>query len=489
MTIVAAHAARVSAAAVLLVACGTAAASPVMPVWLSVCAATLLVVALVRPQWALLALVALAPWGARMADVPVRATEYLAFACVAGWLLRVDRRLVSIRSNDWLRVVPGVLYASLAVMSWMRLTAAASPRTGWLSVVDMLRLLPADYLVAAGRDPHTAAMLQIVLGVVLCLTIATLVTGRPAVSSHVGLILALGSLVAAAATVIAVPVRYWASGDWNEVIRYFVATRSRYAFHVADVNAAGSHFILGGVLAVGAAVRHPRHRGWWVAGLLVMLMALWISGSRAAIGAGVALSVCLLFGRRLVDAGVRWPSMSTRLAGGVAIAVVLVLALAPAVVGSASAMSGSASRSLSVREEFLITSGRMIATAPALGVGVGTYYQRSGGFMPAGIRALYGRENAHNYFMQTTAELGLLGLAAFLWWLGSVLAPAWRVIDRTGVSSFPLSLLCGCVAFLLTCVTGHPLLVVEVSLPFWAALGVAMSGCGMSESAANAKVY
>jgi hypothetical protein len=33
--------------------------------------------------------------------------------------------------------------------------------------------------------------------------------------------------------------------------------------------------------------------------------------------------------------------------------------------------------------------------------------------MTPALRAIHGRENAHNYFMQTWAELGLIGLLAF----------------------------------------------------------------------------
>jgi putative inorganic carbon (HCO3(-)) transporter len=159
---------------------------------------------------------------------------------------------------------------------------------------------------------------------------------------------------------------------------------------------------------------------------------------------------------------------------GAAAPALLLLVLSPAVFGSASAVTGSASRSMSVREEFLLTSVRMLATAPALGVGVGTYYQRSSEFMPPGIRALYGRENAHDYFLQTAAELGLAGVVAFIGWLGFAMLPlSRRLRDRNDPVALALTL--ACTGYLLTCVTGHPLLVVEVSVPFWATLGLAMS--------------
>jgi O-antigen ligase len=88
-----------------------------------------------------------------------------------------------------------------------------------------------------------------------------------------------------------------------------------------------------------------------------------------------------------------------------------------------------------------------------LGVGVGTYYQRSNAFMPPCIRAIYGRENAHNYFMQTGAELGVVGLVLFLWWLGAALREHWRVAWAGGAGSVPFATCLACVGYLLTCVT------------------------------------
>ena len=51
----------------------------------------------------------------------------------------------------------------------------------------------------------------------------------------------------------------------------------------------------------------------------------------------------------------------------------------------------------------------MFASAPIFGVGVGRYFERSPEFMPDEIRELYGAENAHNYFAQSFAELGIAG--------------------------------------------------------------------------------
>jgi O-antigen ligase len=473
VSILAGRALRLAGAAILLSACITAATSTLVPWWLSALALCIFLGSLWRPEWAILLLVTIAPWGARLADVPVRATEYMCAAYLAAWLLRIDRSAFpsahATRAAAW----AALAYGGLAVLSWSRLTYAASVTSGG-SGVSVLRLVPSDYLITAGRDPHTAATLQILIGIALCLAVATLVARQARAADAMILTLALGGIAAAAATLAAVPIRYWMTGDSNELIRYFVVTRSRYAFHVPDVNAAGSHFLFSGLLLLGAVERRFAQHIARLAGLVLMFAALWISGSRAAMAAAVLL-VAGWYAWPWLAARWRGPMVRTRTVAAAAAIILVVLVLSPAVIGNAAAMSGSASRSMSVREEFLVTSARMLAQAPVFGVGVGTYYQRSSEFMPPGIRRLYGRENAHDYFLQTAAELGLIGAAAFVSWLGAALIPLWRQVTQAGERSRSLALMLGCLGFLLTCVTGHPLLVIEVSVPFWAALGVAMS--------------
>lgn len=482
VTLLVSRTARLAGALVVALALGTAVLAPVFPVWLAILAATVLGLSLWRPDIGVLLMLALAPWGARFAGVPVRASEALCAAFLLGWLVRLDRTLVP----DWRAaravVWPALLYALVALVSRARVgvAALAGAPAPLATAREALRAVPADYLVTAGRDPHTAAAVQIVIGVVLFVAVLGLCLRDRRFVWRVGLVVGVVGVAAALATVVAVPIRYWQTGDTNELIRYFVVTRSRYAFHLADVNAAGSHFILGALLVLGLAGER-RQRAWAWGSVVVTAMALWICGSRAAIAAGVGLSIVGLAGARVVGAGLRWPQVSSRVLGTAGVLLLVGLSLSPTVIGSANATTGSASRSLSVREEFLVTSLRMIGTAPVFGVGVGTYLQRSNAFMPPGIRTLYGRENAHNYFMQTVAELGVVGIAAFLWWLGAVLGRMWRQIAPDGGLTLALGLFLGVLAFLLTCVTGHPFLVVEASIPFWAALGA-----GASETA---KVY
>ena len=78
--------------------------------------------------------------------------------------------------------------------------------------------------------------------------------------------------------------------------------------------------------------------------------------------------------------------------------------------------------------------------------------------------------------MQVLAELGIVGVGVFLWWLSVPLRRLWTSgLDR-GTDSLAFATCLACGAYLLTCVTGHPFLVVEAALPFWALLAARPRG-------------
>ncbi|HET7616885.1 MAG TPA: hypothetical protein VFK20_00140, partial [Vicinamibacterales bacterium] len=86
---------------------------------------------------------------------------------------------------------------------------------------------------------------------------------------------------------------------------------------------------------------------------------------------------------------------------------------------------------------------------------------------------IYPRENAHNNYLQILAELGIVGLGAFLWLLYASLAPRRDALKAFWTEGKWNGLHVGLLVFLVTCLTGHPLLVPEVAYIFWIALGLA----------------
>jgi O-antigen ligase len=460
---------------VLLLALGTAAASHVVPWYVLVLGACAFVGGLWRPAHALAWVLVVVPWGERLAAVPVRVSELVLWAFLAGLSLRLTER--PLPASPWMRrvAVPALLFLGVVVVSWMRVELQQPAVPGWpAAAASLLRLVPADYLVTAGRARHTEGMLQVALGVSVFLVVAGLARRDSAVPGRVLFSVAAAGLLAAAVSVVAVPVIYFTTGDWNEIDRYISATRSRGAFHLRDVNAAGSQYILAALLSLASAPDGRGARIAWRVGQAAIVVALWMSGSRAATVAGTAGVAVWAIVSWLANRGLGAPRWSPRVLGACAVALIVVLT-GSVRFGSAQASTGSASLSLSIRGEFLQTSLGMMATAPLAGVGIGTYYERSSQFMTPALRAIYGHENAHNYFMQTWAELGLIGLLAFLWWLGRALGAGWMRVRAEGWSGQAFAAVCGCGMYLLTCVTGHPFLVVEVAVLFWATLGATVA--------------
>jgi hypothetical protein len=150
---------------------------------------------------------------------------------------------------------------------------------------------------------------------------------------------------------------------------------------------------------------------------------------------------------------------------------------------------GSAGRAVSLRAQFLETTARMFASAPIFGVGIGRYFDRSGAFMPDALRELYGNENAHNYFAQQFAELGVVGGLLFVWlvWALVVAGRAATRDDAAPASAAVVGLFAGVGAYLLTCLTGHPLLVPEAAFPFWAAAGALVATIAAAPARAHAR--
>jgi hypothetical protein len=116
----------------------------------------------------------------------------------------------------------------------------------------------------------------------------------------------------------------------------------------------------------------------------------------------------------------------------------------------------------------------LIEAQPVFGIGAGRYYPLSKLTLPPWLSLVYGRENAHDYYLQIAAELGIVGSAAFLWVLGAALTPQLKRAWRGDANGLMAGCLAGSFAYLVTALAGHPFLVPETAIPFWAVLGLAI---------------
>jgi O-antigen ligase len=437
-----------------------------------------------RPAYGVAAVLVLAPAGVLLAPVPSRVGELLAWAFVSMLLLRVWRAQGDRALSRPAHVrTAAVLFGACVVASWCGLIVAGAAGVEPGAIPRLLAAsIRADHLLFSSAEPETWTMLQVVAG--LALFAAAMKVVR---SDHDAARIAAWALVASGAALAvateAAVLRDWARADYGGWFLWRYARGERFSLHLADLNAAGSLYALSGLSAAALATADLARRWIWLAAAVAMVPALWLTGSRSAALGAILIGVTVIpLARRRVGDGV------TR-AGAAAVAVLAMAAAGANVVAAGqSGEEGSARSALRMRSEFFVTSARMFASAPVFGVGVGHYHQRSAEFMPESLRAVYPFENAHNYFAQQFAELGLVGGALFLWLVIAGLRAGWKGLAARSESSGPLlALVAGCAGYLLTCVTGHPLLVPETALPFWAAFGVmaAFSASGTSSPGAS----
>jgi O-antigen ligase len=418
-----------------------------------------LLLAIASPVAGLVIATALMPFGQLLAITisaqNFRVTEAIVLAFFAGWLLRgwADHRGPE---------VPGPVgwpLVALVAASITGLAVRLGHYPGELaSTADVLIHL---YNFADDRVGFTAGA-RLLEGLALAAATVTLFRRRPRLAVVLPAALAVTGCLTAFASIL-----LWRGIAPAAVLRQHALNGYRVSAPVADANAAGSYFSMLIFLALGMSMRaRGLQRATWLAVSAVTAIGLWFSESRSAIG--VAATAFALLAVWLVS--IRLPRHWR--------AAVLFAALAGATVIGASQARRIASDPLGFRREFNATSLRMMAAHPIFGVGVGQYYRTSTLFLTPRLAWIYGAENAHNNFFQVGAELGLAGLALFAAWLGIGLGRGVRALSIEPADLRLLGVWTGVVAFLATCLSGHPLLIDEVADPFWIQFGLLLGLAG-----------
>jgi len=134
---------------------------------------------------------------------------------------------------------------------------------------------------------------------------------------------------------------------------------------------------------------------------------------------------------------------------------------------------------LLIRFELWKRSLKMTEDYPLTGVGVGNFYRTNVHYKDNSL-GRWDSENTHNYYLQVLAELGVPGLLLFLALLFSLYSRRVTVAVREGdclpheFSVKPFYY--GLSAYLLTMLTGHPLLLSSQQFLFWAIVAIISKG-------------
>jgi len=368
-----------------------------------------------------------------------------------------------------------------AVLAWTALLALVAAASATVACAAQVAFYPSGAALAreiwralavsyfGGPEPFDALRPAVVAVEALALlTLAILALDTTSTRVRASQLLLVGGAAVATQNIVRLcQVALRADTDfWSAIARDLVVARVSAAF--ADVNSAGSYLVM---MLLTALVWWWRRRTLWLTAAIPLLaLSLWISGSRSALAAG-ALALAIVSSPRR---GRWWTA-----------AILVVVAIAALFAVQQLRTVADPSSAVLIRVELLKTGARMLATAPLFGIGIGRFYETSEQFVSPALARFYLRENAHNQYMQVAAELGLAGLVAFLAILVLVFRRAYR--DRPRPDAARDAVVAGLLAFVLSAVGGHPLLVPEVALAFWIVVGVAWASSSAPLEPAGAR--
>jgi hypothetical protein len=141
------------------------------------------------------------------------------------------------------------------------------------------------------------------------------------------------------------------------------------------------------------------------------------------------------------------------------------------------ASHASVGKAAVLRQQLTLVAVEMARDHPAFGVGIGRFRAISRFYVPDDYEELKQfaprGQNAHNNFLQVLGELGIPGLAAFLWLvLPAVRRWRWDPATASDPVVYASAMAAGLATFLVSALFGHPLLVIQVAAAFFLALGV-----------------
>ncbi|MBI2876290.1 MAG: tetratricopeptide repeat protein [Candidatus Tectomicrobia bacterium] len=227
------------------------------------------------------------------------------------------------------------------------------------------------------------------------------------------------------------------------------------------------------VIPLGLTLLGGRSRPWATVSLGLMLAALYLTGS---LGGGLSLLAALgLWGVLGLHRGVPSPEqrrpyrvgLLALLLGGMLLMGMVLWARSPHFL-----QLSHPDNSLVQRWHYWESAVRIAADFPLSGSGWGTFGLLYPQYKPAMANET---QYVHNSYLQLAAELGLPGLAAFLWAALLFLRRGWRAISPPATREAQLmawGLLAGGTAFLLHSLVDYGLSTPQVALSWWTIFGL-----------------
>ena len=423
--------------------------------------AALAALAFWRPVYGIAAVVLLTPFAGVAAAMwwngAVAWPETVVCAALIGLSLEAAWRRRTLRAS---LSAPALIFGALIVTAMIASLGIVALRLG-PSFTDAIWIhFSRAHFVDVRGFPAIVAGVRLLEGVLL-FALAARLSLSPAQWRSVAAAAIAGATVAALMNIRRL-VQAAARGDDFFASLADLSQRFRWNLHYDDFNAAGSYFLLMLLLAGGLALTSTRaRRALLISGAIPIAIALWLTSSRVAFLAGALAVIAVAVARRA-------PAGGRLRAGRFAAAAVATMAILIAIAVSLPKRGNQQSSLLAadVRIGLAQAAGRMIASSPVFGIGLGEFQQRSDEFASPELIAKFPvavHENAHNNFLQVAAEMGLTGGIAFMW----LIACGLLGVRRDAVALTALG------AFVLTCLGGHPLLVAQPAFVFWPLLGAA----------------
>jgi O-antigen ligase len=369
----------------------------------------------------------------------------------------------------------------------------------WPLLWDVLGFLGGDFIVAASQRHLYASIVAwatVVEGLALLWLVVSGAGARPR-ACGVRLLFAagVGSVLVASCGI----VQRWTG--WHLLPFWLQQEPDLYRINAtfSDVNSLGAYLALM-IWIVVAAIYARASRFWrwgWRAGAVAVVLALVFTGSRSAwvaAGVGAWLYAIGVWRFNALGQGSWLAAHMGRVLVTSALLLVITIGALTAFATATDVRHGDQRNHidrvlytlnlripiedrLRGRMAMWEAAIRMIAARPVFGIGIGRYYKDVYRFTPRPSALIRPQENAHNYFLQIAAELGLAGVACFVALLLSGFAAVWRTAAGTAdvvVRRYAIAAGAGICAFAAALLGGHSLLLRESQFALWPLIGAAL---------------